>query len=501
MPLLKRRPEIQVFSPRAVLPGRPFVTRVVLACSDAVGVSAVDVELRGAYVWFVDTQYGQSRSEEVFYRQRARVAERGELAAGEHAFAARFVLPAEAPATYQGEELRIEYSLHVHVDIPWWPDARAAFVVQVSPPPAEAAPGEGRVFASHAGGAPGGDPYLEVSLGSTDIEAGERLEGAVALANTATNAYRSVELALVAVESVHRPLGRHTHHRRVCAWSRPIEAIADNAPIRLMIALPDALVPGFDLGACSLRWFLEVRARVSWSRDPRVWIPLQVLGPRVAADGGERRAPLAVGSERLELVWRSVAEARSMSYEGGVLRQRIGEVELQISREHRGRAGAVVVGELGFPDLGIGLAIGGRGRALQSRDMTQATWLIEHLGEALSRRPPVDASDLRLRFELEDAGQDRATLLAFIDELLALAALVDERRLEIPPPTAMAAMVPAWEAAARHLGARLRPAAMAISGRADASTVEIRTEWDERGRPLQTVLELRPSRPIDQRHH
>ena len=42
---------------------------------------------------------------------------------------------------------------------------------------------------------------------------------------------------------------------------------------------------------------------------------------------------------------------------------------------------------------------------------------------------------------------------------------------------------------------------MAISGRADASTVEIRTEWDERGRPLQTVLELRPSRPIDQRHH
>ena len=99
MPLLKRRPEIQVFSPRAVLPGRPFVTRVVLACSDAVGVSAVDVELRGAYVWFVDTQYGQSRSEEVFYRQRARVAERGELAAGEHAFAARFALPVEAPAT------------------------------------------------------------------------------------------------------------------------------------------------------------------------------------------------------------------------------------------------------------------------------------------------------------------------------------------------------------------------------------------------------------------
>ena len=98
VPLIKRRPEILLYAPRAVSPGTSLAVRVVLKCGEAVPVNAIDVELRGVFVWFVRSQYGSSPSEETFLRQRARVAESGELVAGEHTCAARFTLPRELPA-------------------------------------------------------------------------------------------------------------------------------------------------------------------------------------------------------------------------------------------------------------------------------------------------------------------------------------------------------------------------------------------------------------------
>jgi hypothetical protein len=500
VPLIKRRPEILLYAPRAASPGASLAVRVVLKCGEAVPVNAIDVELRGVFVWFVRSQYGSSPSEETFLRQRARVAEGGELVAGEHAYAARFTLPRELPATYDGQELRIKYAVHVHVDIPWWPDARAAFVVRVIPPPAAAPTASARVFASAPGGASGGKPYFEVSLGGTDVEAGESLHGAVALANASTNDYRTLELILLAVETIRRPLGRYTHHRKVRSWSMSIADVGDDEPKRFTIALPEQLVPGFDLNACSLRWFLEVRARVAWTRDPQLYIPLTVRGSRQQEVSGEEvRAPLAVGSERLSLIWRSVAQARGLEYVDGALHGQLGDVRVQVSREHRGRSGGVLVAELSYADLGIGLGL--EGGELRSRDPAQAEWLRERLGEALGARPPALADDRRLVLELYDSGQDRATLLRFVDELLAIAGPLDGALQRLPPPTAMAAMVPAWTEAARTLGARLRIGPMVISGRADAMTVEIATGWDDRGQPHQTVLELRPAATIDRRHH
>ncbi|MEZ4382949.1 MAG: hypothetical protein R3A79_16605 [Nannocystaceae bacterium] len=499
MPLIKRRPEIHLYAPRAVSPGTTVMVRVILRCGEAVPVNAIDVELRGSFVWFVRSQYGSSPSDETFLRQRARVAESGELDAGDHSYSARFTLPTDLPATYDGQELRIKYAVHVHVDIPWWPDARAAFVVRVMPPPAAAPADSARVFASAPGGASGGKPYFEVSLGGTDVEAGESIHGAVALANASANDYRALEMILLAVETIRRPLGRYTHHRKVRSWTMSIADVGDEAPQRFTIALPEEIVPGFELNACSLRWFLEVRARVAWTRDPQLYIPLTVRGSRQVLAGDEVRAPLAVGSERLSLIWRSVAQARALEYVDGALHGALGEVRVLVGREHRGRSGGVLVAELRYPELGIDLALDAG--ELRSRDPAQLAWLRERLGDPLRARPPTVADDRRLGFELYDAGQDRATLLGFVDELLAIAGPLDGALRELPPPTAMAARVPAWEEAARTLGARLRVGPMVISGRADAMTVEIATGWDERGAPHQTVFELRPAATIDRRHH
>ncbi len=498
VPLIKRRPEIMLFAPRAIRAGDEFVASLRLSCAEAVPVSAVDVELRGAFTGQLRTQGDGGIHEQVFLRQRARVAEEGELSAGEHTYKVSFRLSDGLPASYEGDDLRIEYVIAVHVDIPWWPDARASFVLKMVAVEVSAPVASPRVYASAAGGAPGSKPYLEVSLGVTDVEPGGTLRGAVALSNTTTNDYRAIEIALVGVESIELRSGRHTHHRKARSWRLPVQVVAEGEPQRFKLSLPETLVPAFKLGVVSLRWFLDVRAKVAWSRDPEVWIPLTVRASGVIEEG-DVRAPLAVGSERVSLVWRSVAEARGLVFADGVLRWRGGDVELAVSREHRGREGGVLRGALAFPELGIGLSA--ENGALTSRDPDQARWLSAQLGPPLTVLLPAQADDRGLVFELRDSGQDRSTLLIFVDGLLALAKALDPLLTEVPPPSSMVELVPAWARAAQALGLRLRPGPMVLRGRVDGCAIEVRTGWDIHGLPDQTIFELTPGRPIDGRYH
>ncbi len=498
VPLIKRRPEIMLYAPRAVRAGGELRARVHLRCPEDVPIKAVDVELQGVFSSFLQHQENGGSREQVYLRQRARVAGEGELEGGDHAYDTVFRLPATLPASYDGHDIRIQYLIAVHVDIPWWPDARASFVIKVMAPDLDAPVAKPRVFASAAGGAPGAKPYLEVSLGGTDVLSGGMLRGAVALANLSTNDYRAIEIGLVAVESIHQRSGRYTYHRKVRGWRLPVQAVAEGEPQRFTLSLPEGLVPGFEIRACSVRWFLDVRANVAWSRDPRVWIPLTVRASGIV-DEGQVRAPLAVGSERVMLVWQSVAQARDLVFADGVLRWRGGDVELALAREHRGREGALLCGTLSFPELGIGLKAE-KGQ-LTSRDPAQAEWLAEELGAALTVLLPATADDASLVFELHDAGQDRATLLLFVDGLLALAKLLGPALGAVPPPASMVEHVPAWASAAQALGLRFRPGPMALRGRVDGCAVEVRTGWDIDGLPDQTIFELVPARPIDGRHH
>jgi len=503
VPLLKRRPELLLFASRTLRVGRSFEARVVIACAEPVPVDYVDVELRGDLVEYVDTQYGRSERHIGFLRQRARIHGPGDLATGEHPWVVVFNLPARAPPSYAGATFRVEYTVHVHASIPWWPDARAVFALQVlgapAPPQGDGRP---RVFASDAAGARGTEPFVELSLARTEVAPGEPLTGALALANTAHHTYREAELSLVAVESSRSLLGRHDHPRPLCRWALSLAELGDGEPLRFRLQIPAGVCPGFDQGDHSLRWYLEARIKVAWARDPRVWIPLVVTESQID-DGAQEPAPLAVGSERIDLLWRSIAEQSGLELLHGALVGRFGATTLRIAREPRGRRGTIVAASVDLPDLGIGLRLdddGPRPR-LAGRDAAQVTWLEGHLSAALERRPPAGANDRGLAFELDDPGQVHTTLRPFVDDLKAIAALLEGLRAQIPPPTAMAALVPAWERAASHLGGHLRPGPMAIVGRADDAAIELRTEWDDAGRPQRTLFELRPAAAIDERHH
>ena len=310
MPLLKRRPEIQLFAPTTIVMGQPVRVRAVLRCAEPVPVDSVEIELVGTGVWFTSSQYGRHRNTSSFSRWVARpLRERTELTAGEHTLSAGFEVPPDMPASYVGRRLTIEWTVRVHVDIPWWPDARATFVVFVAGQSEAPKAPPRRVFASSTEGPQGRKPYAEISLGSTVLEPGGRLQGKVALANTASNDYRALRLSLVAVETVPGLVSSWSQHDVRARYEVPLPEPREDTPIEFALRLPADLAPEFCTRTLALAWFVEARLDVAWSVDTKLWIPVTVRASR-ASGGEEAAAPLAVGSERLALIW---AEGRAAS--------------------------------------------------------------------------------------------------------------------------------------------------------------------------------------------
>ena len=498
--MLKHRPAIQLMAPQEVVVGQPFRARVVLECGSALAIDGIDIELIGSTVWYTASQPDRQRNEARFCRAQARVQGEGQLAAGRHAFDATFQLPWNLPGSYSGSWLRMEYVIHVRVQIPWWSDARASFVLHAVRPERSAVESQRVVYASSADGPAGERPYLEVSLASSVLEPGGELWGAAALANVALNPYRALRFALFAVETIPGVVAGGTHHVPRTTWTLALTRPEESGRLEFRLALPADLTPGFSLHAGALAWFLEVRADLPWSPGPRLWIPVRIQAPG-ATENELVQAPLAVGSQRLGLVWREVAAVTGFEFTAGTLQGAIGSTRVEIRREHRGRSGMVLVGVLRFPDLGLDLHWKGEraGRRLNARDPEQGRWIDERLRPSFGEILPVRIDDREFQFEFPDSGQDVARLRRVAERMARTALALEELRRVIPAPTVMAARVPDWQAAAQRLGGKLWEGQMAIVGTRGDAEFEVRTRWGGDGRPCGTLLLVRPPVPIDGR--
>ncbi len=108
-----------------------------------------------------------------------------------------------------------------------------------------------------------------------------------------------------------------------------------------------------------------------------------------------------------------------------------------------------------------------------------------------------------LLFEEAAVGDEGATLVSagtaqsvedldsFVARAVASARALAQGTSRIPPPTAMAAFVPAWRAFAGALGGRVSLGDMAILDAAfDQAPMEITTAWTDEGAPRATLLRL-----------
>lgn len=495
MSLIKTRPEIRLGIPRVIVPGDSLTARVVLRCSAPVPIDALSIELVGAGVWHTSTQHGQHRNTLDLIRLVGRpVAKRTELEPGDHEYLVTFTLPSDAPPSFSGGLLSVEWEFRVRADIPWWPDAKATFVALVAPRPNPELAAPPRVFASNTDGPQGTKPYAELSLG--ELVSGQPLRGTVALSNTAHNDYRALEFRLMSREEIPSMFGPRTEQHKRSGWKIPLSSPEENELIRFQLALPP-IVPAFETQKLSLSWWLEVRLSLGWALDTTLWIPVEVR-TRGTQDRTETSAPLAVGSDRLAQVWRQAGREIGFNFRDAELSRESGVARLVIRREHRGRRGLRMLAEARFPDLDLGLRLDD-GR-LRARDLAQSNILGAHTDSKLDGFPLEQADDTRLVFSVDDPGTRLRAVAETAERFSAFWDAFETARASLPAPADMADTVPAFQTAARRLGGELDVASMDIRGSRHEIPFALEVQWDDDGE-ARTMLEVRPALPIDARYH
>ncbi|KIG12112.1 hypothetical protein DB30_02027 [Enhygromyxa salina] len=519
MALIKTRPNVRLLLPRRLVAGQVGEFIVELHCPEPVPVDAVALTLFGDVAWYANGQYGRHRHSSRFLNhQIPLLCDQTVLEAGQHRLQTAVSLSAELPGSREGDRLNVEYSVHVHVDIPWWPDKRVDFVVRLAAAAAAArsiADQGAMVFVSHAGGPPPKGPYLEVSLGQRCVVAGGMLRLSAALGNVDRNRYRKLHVDVIAQERFPEGLGHATNDQIVNRWAIALDAHpGELQPILFNLQLPSSLVPGFELHGCKLRWLLDVHADVAWGSNPQLRVPIHVeveAADEARSGQPEIAAPLAVGSARLRLIWSNVAQATGLELIDDRLRGVVDGVAIELRRgyDHDGRPR--ILGLLEFPDLGVGLhtrrerrtLLGSIETTLATRDAAQTKVIHAQLGARTLRADYelIAADDLQLRFALDGAGLEIAPLRDFAAWLVELAPTVAGLPDEMPVPAVMVEHAASWERSAKRSGARLRRSDLRLELIRDELRVVIGSDFNDEGELRATRLELDAPATVPSRHH
>jgi hypothetical protein len=411
--LIKKRPQVGLLAPTLIRPGRAFEVEVVIEVERELPTEAIVVELHGTRL----SGHGEHRARQRYLRQRATLGEGARLEVGEHRRRVRFEIPSGFPSSYAGVFVDVEYTVEVRVEIPWWPDKLVVFPLRVQALSEGAADDEPRVFVPSLEGAQQEEAHFELSLGTQTVEPGGTLKGAMAVANTHAKRYRGLEIDLVVTES-QPSIGLH-HSYRKRRWlveSDPRLAEA-GATLPFHISMPKDLCPAFSAGGVSIRWSLEVRLKVAWSRDRSIRLPLTIRVSESALDPALAPVPVAVGDARATGMWKEAAQKAQWEFgPGGLLSKEIAGFAVQVSRRDEGQQRALV--RVDYEDLGIDIHFKpGRGRGFGCEDETQSMYLWKELGEVFEVFEVVDVSDHHLVFAGGGAALEAAELFALLTKV------------------------------------------------------------------------------------
>jgi hypothetical protein len=520
MALIKKRPKIGLLIQDAVHPGRSFNAKVLLDARRAVPIRCLEVLLRGKESAHFGGGANQTTKHREFLVLGARLSGPRTLEAGTHPFPVRFDLPADIPPTFDGSRGKTSYELHVRAVIPWWPDRRERYNIRVTLPPQLLGRADKPLrFTSSPDGPKGKKAYLEGSLSTTTIAPGSSISGAVALGNVEFNRYSGVFLELFAVETV----DSRWRSARTELWRYEVKVpvdkrqLEDGRPFPFVFRVPPQLAPSFKSTLWELRWYLKVRAVVRWGSDLVIQLPVDIIArPRALADGPppEVSAPPLVGTPRLMAIWHAVAADTGMVVEEEEARMRgqAHDAEIEIRREHRGRLGLFVIGELRYPSLHLsikmdphrglltllsgGISLGDlewdRKHQIVGRNEPQIRRFLDELLGALRPFGKAQMNDERIIVKYRGSGQRQRPLSKFAGNLMVLAREVSAARAAIPPPSGPGLEwdIPAWRGLAERLQGELEPARMAVTGSFDGIRAQVETVWSEDGSALHTLVEL-----------
>lgn len=508
---MRSRPELSVYlTPTQVCPGERLRARVVLVSRSETPFDQIDVVLVGKESRYESTSNsGESTTTHYHRREALRLGVSfppGVLMPGTWDREVTFDIPRDAPPTYKSPLATIEYTLEVHVHIPWWPDRRESYTVPVQALAVDPGPPRPQIFTTQAGDNRGDAPVLELSLEDDRLRLGGTLAGAVAVTGLRGRRLRRIEVACVAVETalVKSSAGPRDVNRQTWVIHKDTPAEGESVPFRL--AIPPGLSPSFRSPFIQVQHAIEAVAVVALGQDIALRVPALALRSAAARPGAP--VPL-IGSARHLGVWQAAVEQVRQTGVGGVKDMHfdptqgaasfsVGAVSVTVVeeqgevRKRRERAGVsggppvsdggpCLVAELTWPELGLDLRVaerrwtdfGGKPAAFDAA-LTKRF--------SVRAREPVQAArllhpalrDALLTFDeagLDDAGAvvlrrggvyKPEGLVRFLAHVHHLAMQMAQAPAVIPPPAALEATADAWRAFAASRAARLRPGDFAL---------------------------------------
>ena len=428
--------------PELVIPGEVVEATLVLVAATPVTIDWVQWKL-----------YGHARADQnapCFAEASQRMVEATRLH-GALTLPIRFVLPRDAPPTFNHPVAEIRYELRVDVSIPWAWDPHWSWQIRVGVPPFEGPiPQEPVVVRSVDG--------VELSLDRQCFASGEVITGRIAWPGS-----DAPKEAHVGVRE--RVVGRAGRRFGVTLI---LDRDASGTPFSFQ--LPLELTPSFEREWTSLKWEVYVaHAAPTAFRDfVQLTAPITIVSAAREEDASPKFAPI-VGRARLRdaaarvghaLGWRTDEDSIDRTVQHG-----FSTLEASVHWDQRDRPYLVVA--LTMPSVMLGLTT----RARAFLDRLDTSCVLSHDLAFVGHEPeqvhtfltPIlaraeqhglfltKASDACLVFECIDARGDDSTLSAFLRSIEDLLALLPEAMQAIPPMREVSVDVEAMRLFAREL--------------------------------------------------
>ncbi|MBL4636897.1 MAG: hypothetical protein JKY56_23800 [Kofleriaceae bacterium] len=506
MALFSHRPRLQIIDlPERFYAGRECEIVLRVHCLRKVVVSGLVVWIEGKEQARFSLESvseakvgGQNTGTELFHRKT--------LERGSYDYTAKFTLPGGFAPSYDGKRCSTQYTLHAHLQIPYWPGRKVEQDVQVvMGTPLAKYPGQAFLFSSGMGEPEAKKGYLEGSLVSDVLCPGEFLRGAIALINTQYNRYSRIRVSLVGKENLHKKRRQEEVEVRRLALDIDTTGPAEGESFPIVMQIPEKLAPSASAGLWTLSWSLEIVASIRLGRDVMGRVPLTLVDREFAPIEISRSAP-RVGADRMLVLWKRVSEKCGVFFDGEKITGHHDEVVFGIAREHQGRSGMRLLGTLEYPSLGLDVMISESSRMgswrglstghkewdkhhhVRGRSLEQMESVLKSLGSTLTGFPGVSLSDTKAEVWSAESGMKERELRDFVASVSGFAKTLSEFRASIPLPSCFAEDFDDWQQFARRLDGGVERGDMSVRGQCLGVSIAISHHWSDEGILLATEV-------------
>jgi len=459
------RPRLHLRAPRG-LAGQRLTATLICDTDRPLQASQLSVTLRGV------AQH-EDRKRPVI-ELVARLDSVPTLAPGRSRIPYHFDLPPWLPPSFDGHSFSITYRIHARVDLPWWPDARAAWKLDLDSLPGASA-----------------------SAGPV-VAAGDTLSASVQLDGRALHRYEWIQLHLIGLE---HPMGGG-----VTQGARYVTTVATRPrmgnQLGFTMEVPAFVRPSFTSSFGNLSW--QVQPLLPNEVNAGTALPITITAPR---SSGRARVAAPVPDRDVDAVWGGLAGELGLTYHEGRLTGHVAATSVVVRPEPSPSRSAARA-ELGFRSLGIGLVVEPRldrpprglrldeaasgddpGYFIDSRAPGQGHFVLSRLAGLLRELPQVSMTDTSASFHAPDVARNHYRMLAFMSKLPPLAAAIERVREEVPTPPG-APPLEAWIDVARAIAGKVTRGDLSVTGNLRGMAVAVLPQWRV---PPSVSLAVRPS--------